>query len=78
MNEAYDRIVEASQATPSLGDVIKSEALELATFCSRQGDREKTWALFQIAVAHDEDNNNSAINYAKQTTGAFCSDSGYA
>ena len=71
MNEAYDRIVEASQATPSLGDVIVSDALELATFCSRQGDREKTWALFQIAVAHDEDDNNSAINYAKQQPERF-------
>ncbi|RKU05634.1 hypothetical protein C6502_22155 [Candidatus Poribacteria bacterium] len=71
MNEAYDRIVEASQATPSLGDVIVSEALELATFCSRQGDREKTWALFQIAVAHDEDDNNSAINYAKEQPERF-------
>ena len=71
MNEAYDRIVEASQATPSLGDVIVSEALELATFCSRQGDQEKTWALFQIAVAHDEDDNNSAINYAKQQPERF-------
>lgn len=71
MNEAYNRIVEASQATPSLGDVIVSEALELATFCSRQGDQEKTWALFQIAVAHDEDDNNSAINYAKQQPERF-------
>ena len=66
MNQAYERIVEASQVSPSLGDVIVDEALELATVCSRQGNREKTWALFQIAVAHDEDNNNSAINYAKQ------------
>ena len=71
MNEAYDRILEASQASPSLGDVIVSEALELATFCSRQGDREKTWALFQIAVAHDEENNNSAINYAKREPERF-------
>ena len=71
MNEAYDRIVEASQATPSLGGVIVSEALELATFCSRQGDREKTWALFQIAVAHDEDNINSAVNYAKEKPERF-------
>ena len=71
MNEAYDRIVEASQATPSLGDVIVSEALELATFCSRQGDQEKTWGLFQIAVAHDEDDNNSAINYAKEQPERF-------
>lgn len=71
MNEAYDRILEASQASPSLEDVIVSEALELATFCSRQGDREKTWALFQIAVAHDEENNNSAINYAKREPERF-------
>lgn len=71
MNEAYERIVEASQTTPSLGDVIVSEVLELATFCSRQGDSEKTWALFQIAVAHDEADNNSAINYAKQQPERF-------
>ena len=71
MNQAYEHIVEASQVAPSLGDVIMSEALELATFCSRQGDREKTWVLFQIAVAHDEDNNNGAINYAKQKPERF-------
>ena len=66
MNQVYDRIVEASQSSPDLGIVIVSDALELATFCSRQGNQEKTWALFQIAVAHDEDNIHSAINYAKQ------------
>ena len=71
MNQAYEHIVEASQVSPSLGDVIVSEALELATFCSQQGDREKTWSLFQIAIAHDEDNNNSAINYAKQKPERF-------
>ena len=71
MNQVYDRIVEASQSSPDLGVVIVSEALELATFCSRQGDREKTWTLFQIAVAHDEDNINSAINYAKQKPERF-------
>lgn len=71
MNQAYDRIVEASRASPSLGVFIISEALELATFCSRQGDREKTWALFQIAVAHDEDDMNSAINYAKEKPERF-------
>ena len=71
MNQAYDWIVEASQESPSLGVIIVSEALELATFCSRQGDQEKTWALFQIAVTHDEDNNNSAINYAKQQPERF-------
>ena len=71
LNQAYERIVEASQSSPSLGYVIVSEALELATFCSRQGDREKTWTLFQIAVAHDEDNINSAVNYAKQKPERF-------
>ena len=71
LNQAYERIVEASQSSPSLGHVIVSEALELATFCSRQGDREKTWTLFQIAVTHDEDNINSAVNYAKQKPERF-------
>lgn len=71
MNQAYEHIVEASQSSPDLGVVIVSEALELATFCSRQGDQEKTWALFQIAVAHDEDNNNGSINYAKQKPERF-------
>ena len=71
MNQVYDRIVEASQSSPDLGVVIVSEALELATFCSRQGDREKTWALFQIAVAHDQDNINSAIDYAKEKPERF-------
>ena len=71
MNQAYEQIVEASQTSPDLGVVIISEALELATFCSRQGDQEKTWALFQIAVAHDEDDINSAINYAKEKPERF-------
>ena len=71
MDQAYEQIVEASRSSPSLGVVIVSEALELATFCSRQGDQEKTWALFQIAVAHDEDNINSAINYAKEKPERF-------
>ena len=71
MNQAYDRIVAASQESPSLGMVIVSEALELATFCSRQGDPEKTWALFQIAVTHDEDNTNSAVDYAKEKPERF-------
>ena len=71
INQAYEQIVETSRVSPSLGDVIISEALELATFCSRQGDREKTWSLFQIAVAHDKDNINSAINYAKEKPERF-------
>ena len=71
MDQAYKQIVEESRASPSLGMVIVSEALELATFCSRQGDREKTWALFQLAVAHDEDNMNSAVDYAKEKPERF-------
>ena len=71
MDQAYEQIVEESRASPSLGMVIVSEALELATFCSRQGDPEKTWALFQLAVAHDEDNMNSAIDYAKEKPERF-------
>jgi beta-lactamase regulating signal transducer with metallopeptidase domain/peroxiredoxin len=72
MNQAYEQIVEESRASPNLGMVIVSEALELATFCSQQGDPEKTWALFQIAVTHDdEDNINSAVDYAKEKPERF-------
>ena len=72
MNQAYDWIVEASQLSPDLELDIADHALELAGFFSQQGNREKTWALFQIAVAHeDDDNYNSAINYAKQEPERF-------
>ena len=74
MNEVYDEIVEASQLSPTVGGIIWHKALELASFYSHQDDREKTWAMFQIAVAHSKIDNppsindtyNRVINLAKQ------------
>ena len=68
MNQAYDQIVEASRSSISLD---AHQALDLALLFSNKGDREKTWKLFQIAVIHDDDNYNSAINYAKQKPERF-------
>ena len=68
MNQAYNQIVEASQSPVGVDDI---QALDLAILFSEQGDREKTWKLFQIAVAHDDDNYSSAINYAKQQPERF-------
>ena len=76
-NQVYDQIVEASQLFPSLGGILIHRALELASFYSHQGDREKTWAWFQIALAHSDINNNPTINYnsvinhAKQAPESF-------
>ena len=74
MDEVYGEIVEASQLSPRIGGIIWHKALELASFYSHQGDREKTWAMFQIAVAHSEidgppfinDSYNRVINLVKQ------------
>ena len=74
MNKVYDEIVEASQFSPKIGGSIWHKALQLASFYSHQGDREKTWAMFQIAVAHREidgppsvnDSYNRVINLVKQ------------
>ena len=68
MNQAYNQIVEASQSPIGVDDI---QALDLAILFSQQGDREKTWKLFQIAVAHDDDNYSSAINFAKETPENF-------
>ena len=72
MNQAYDRIVEESQASIGLAlDLaIGEHATELAKFFSQQGDQEKTWTLFQIAVGHDSEG-NSIINYARQQPERF-------
>ena len=71
MNQVYERIVEESRVPPEQRIDIRSEALELATFFSRQGDREKTWTLFQIAAAPNDDGYNSAINYAREKPERF-------
>ena len=77
MNQAYERIVEESQLSIklkldlALDFAIGNHAAKLAQFFSQQGDQEKTWTLFQIAVTHDEDNINSAVNYAKQKPERF-------
>lgn len=63
MNQAYNEIVEASQFSPSLGYPIVRMALELASSYSYQGDRKKTWAMFQIAVLHGDIKNQSPFSY---------------
>ena len=70
MNQAYARIVEESQVPTEQSIELTSAALELAAFFSERGDQEKTWRLFQIAVAHDNDY-NSAIKYARQKPELF-------
>ena len=68
MNRAYNQMVEASRSSISPDS---HQALDLALLFSKQGDREKTWRLFQIAVMHDHDNYNSAINLAKEEPERF-------
>ena len=71
MNRAYNRIVELSRYPRNLELGVSYGAVELAHLFSQQGDREKTWTLFQIAVAHDESKDNHAINYAKRNLTYF-------
>ena len=68
MNQAYNQIVEPS-LSPTARDV--DQALQLATLFSQQGDQEKTWRLFKLAVMHNDGNYNSVINYAKQKPERF-------
>ena len=76
MNQAYERIVEESQLSIelkldlSLDLAIGDHAAKLAQFFSQQGDQEKTWTLFQIAVTHYGEG-NSIINYARQQPARF-------
>ena len=76
MNQAYERIVEESQLSIklkldlALDLAIGDHAAKLAQFFSQQGDQEKTWTLFQIAVTHDGEV-NSIINYARQQPERF-------
>ena len=71
MNRAYNRIVELSRLSPDLELDISYDAIELALLFSRQGDREKTWTLFQIAVEHRDEDFDSATVFAKQYPEGF-------
>ena len=58
MNRAYNRMIELDKLyrfSPELGPSIDVHALQLARLFRMRGgrDKEKTWTLFQIAVAHD-------------------------
>ncbi len=64
LNQAYELILEARE---SVTDFPVSQALQLAHRFSDQGDQEKTWTLFQLAVNHDDGDYNTAINLAKQS-----------
>ena len=68
MNQAYNQIVEPTQSSTAR-DV--NQALQLATLFSQQGNQEKTWRLFKLAVMHNDGNYNSIINYAKQKPERF-------
>ena len=76
-NQIYDQIIEASQLFPSMGRTFLYRALELASFYSRQGDREKTWTWFQIALAYSDNKNDPTVSYdsvikqAKQAPDSF-------
>ena len=71
MNRTYHRIVELSRLSPNLELDISCDAIELALLFSRQGDREKTWKLFQIAVEHSDEDFDSATVFAKQYPEGF-------
>ena len=65
MNRAYYRMLELDllgRLSPELGLDIGYHILELTELFSERGDQEKTWTLFQVAVAHD----SNAINYARR------------
>lgn len=64
INQAYDRIVKASWSTLEFTFGISHYAVELAKLFSLQGDRDKTWRLFQIAVNANDFNLKTEINYA--------------
>ena len=69
MNRAHDRIVELSQLPQYREFGIRDLAVELAQLFSELGNQEKTWTLFQIAVAHDTD--NDLINWARRNPKDF-------
>ena len=71
MNRAYHRIVALSRLSPNLELDISHDSIELALLFSRQGDREKTWKLFQIAVEHGDEDFDSATVFAKQYPEGF-------
>ena len=69
MNRAYNRLLELDQLhrlSPELNLSIDFYALWLARLFGKRGgrDKEKTWTLFQIAVAHDR--NAMRINSVRQ------------
>ena len=71
MDRAYHRIVELSELSPNLKLDISSDSIDLALLFSRQGDREKTWKLFKIAVEHRDEDFDSATVFAKQYPEGF-------
>ena len=68
MNQAFELMLEASQASTRFP---VEHALRLAHLYSDQGNREKTWALFQLAVNLDDSNYNTTINHVKQSPNLF-------
>ena len=71
MDRAYGRLLELhelNQQSPELGLDVNYHSLELTRLFAKQGDPEKTWKLFQIAVEYDP---VGTINYAKQSEKLF-------
>ena len=71
MNRAYDRLLELhelNRQSPELGLDVNYYSLELTRLFAEQGDPEKTWKLFQIAVEYDP---VGTINHAKESKKLF-------
>ena len=71
MNRAYDRVLELhqlNQTSPEFSLDMHYYSLELVRLFAEQGDPEKTWKLFQIAVAYDR---IGTINSARENKERF-------
>ena len=71
MDRAYDRMLELhtlDQTSPELNLNVGYHIHELTQLFAKQGDRKKTWKLFQIAIAHDS---TQAINNAEENEKLF-------
>ena len=71
MDRAYDRLLELhelNQKSPELGLDVNYYSIELARLFAQQGNREKTWKLFQIAVVYDP---IGVINSARENKERF-------
>ncbi len=71
MNRAYNRMLELhklNETSPELGLNINHHILELVKLFAKQGDRQKTWELFQIAA---KNYSIETINYVRENMERF-------